>query len=187
MGGKGPATRMVANTSLSLSLSPQGQPQPPLSFCFVLISLFSSSLSSCFIFSTFHRQVTASVMVVPAFPNLSAADINLGVCPGDFIGSFSHDALFIASMWHHDFLPFLLLSFIPSSPISLPPSFSPIFIRDLFMCLGTGTIKITHKLSHLPPLKIYFRGQVQGFPGSPVVKILCFHCRRQEFSPWLGN
>ena len=25
------------------------------------------------------------------------------------------------------------------------------------------------------------------FPGSPVVKIPRFHCRRHEFSPWLGE
>ena len=23
------------------------------------------------------------------------------------------------------------------------------------------------------------------FPGSPVVRILCFHCRRHGFDPWL--
>ena len=27
----------------------------------------------------------------------------------------------------------------------------------------------------------------EGILGSPVVKILCFHCRRHEFSPWLGK
>lgn len=25
------------------------------------------------------------------------------------------------------------------------------------------------------------------FPGGPVVRALCFHCRRPEFNPFLGN
>ena len=25
------------------------------------------------------------------------------------------------------------------------------------------------------------------FPGGPVVKTLCFHCRRRRFDPWSGN
>ena len=24
------------------------------------------------------------------------------------------------------------------------------------------------------------------FPGGPVVKVPCFHCRRHGFNPWLG-
>ena len=27
----------------------------------------------------------------------------------------------------------------------------------------------------------------QKFPGSPVVRTLCSHCRRPGFNPWLGN
>ena len=30
-------------------------------------------------------------------------------------------------------------------------------------------------------------GQIWGFPGGPVVKILCFQCRGHGFDPWLGN
>jgi len=29
--------------------------------------------------------------------------------------------------------------------------------------------------------------QQQGFPGSPVVKALCFLCRGHRFDLWIGN
>ena len=28
---------------------------------------------------------------------------------------------------------------------------------------------------------------IQGLPGGPVVRTLCFHCRGHGFSPWSGN
>ena len=32
-----------------------------------------------------------------------------------------------------------------------------------------------------------FKTKIRDFPGGPVVKTLCFHCRGQGFDPWLGN
>ena len=29
--------------------------------------------------------------------------------------------------------------------------------------------------------------EMKDFPGGPVVKTLCFHCRGLGFNPWLGN
>ena len=31
------------------------------------------------------------------------------------------------------------------------------------------------------------RSHMRGFPGSPVVKALLFHCRGHEFNLWSGN
>ena len=32
-----------------------------------------------------------------------------------------------------------------------------------------------------------FKRLVTDFPGGPVVKTPCFHCRGHGFDPWLGN
>ena len=32
-----------------------------------------------------------------------------------------------------------------------------------------------------------FRNSLQDFPGGPVVKTPCFHCRGHGFDPWLGK
>ena len=39
-----------------------------------------------------------------------------------------------------------------------------------------------------PGLRTFLKGWCLGdFPGSPVVKILLFHCRKQRFDLWLGK
>ena len=34
---------------------------------------------------------------------------------------------------------------------------------------------------------VVLRQAVREFPGGPVVRTLCFHCRGHRFEPWLGN
>ena len=58
-------------------------------------------------------------------------------------------------------------------------SFTKEFIstRYMLMCL--------FKSKHSVKLKIMSMGW--DFPGGPVVRALCFHCRGHRFDPWLGN
>ena len=44
------------------------------------------------------------------------------------------------------------------------------------------------------PSRVIINGKTGDFPGSPVVKTLCFHCEQEwvsssgcGFDPWLGN
>ena len=36
-------------------------------------------------------------------------------------------------------------------------------------------------------LEVFRTIGVRDFPGSPVVKTPCFHCRGRRFDPWVGN
>ena len=43
-----------------------------------------------------------------------------------------------------------------------------------------GILKICYE-------KANFNRRIGDFPGDPVVRMLCFHSRRQGYDPWLGN
>ena len=81
---------------------------------------------------------------------------------------------------------------------SLPPALSICVTYLGFFCLGDLSLLphlFIYSIIYLYPcglLAIYFTLWVTiqhfwDFPGGPVVKTPCFHCRGHGFDPWLGH
>ena len=66
-------------------------------------------------------------------------------------------------------------------PLHLPRSVPPCFPMQGCVCRAWGG-STWHRCSRAPPRK-----PAGDFPGCPVGKTLCLHCRGYRFHPWLGN
>ena len=58
-------------------------------------------------------------------------------------------------------------------------SLSLLFLATWNMNIGLGVLWLSYNLKSA--------WRMWGFPGDPVVRTPCFHCRVPGFDPWLGN
>ena len=50
--------------------------------------------------------------------------------------------------------------------------------------VAIGAYELGHLIQGLT--NFVFKGSEWDFPGGPVVRTLCFHCRGPRFDPWVG-
>ena len=70
------------------------------------------------------------------------------------------------------------------------PILSPVDFPDPGIKSGPPALQadsLPTELSERYIKRVQQSNRLSGFPGSPVVKILCFHCWGSRFNSWLGN
>ena len=55
------------------------------------------------------------------------------------------------------------------------------------LCTISMTFFVNLKIIQLKAFLFYFFRKLREFPGGPVIRDLCFHCKGHGFNSWLGD